>query len=223
MIRTLAGVVLTVGVVAAVGGISYAINGATQARAWVAVDVRARPGAVLEAPGTTLTGANGTILVKNDPFGDQAIRLNLPGIPQANWLEAHSDALTLRSWDSTMAEQLLARGGLAVVGLSIGLGAIWLRRLLISIAEGRPFQSGNAARLAGMGGLVVVATLANDILPVLGSSLVLERLGLTGTSSPVFPGLVPSLDPLLAVPILLALAEAFRRGGELARDVEGLV
>jgi hypothetical protein len=42
--------------------------------------------------------------------------------------------LTLRSWGSTVPEQLLSRGGLAVVGSCLGLGAVFLRRVLISIA-----------------------------------------------------------------------------------------
>jgi hypothetical protein len=218
MIRGLAGFVLAFGVVAAVSGVAYAINGATHARADVVVDVQARPGAVLEAPGTTPATAKETVLVEANPW----LRLDLPGVPRSSWIEA-GDTLRLRSWDSTVGENLLSRGGFAVSGLCIGAGAILLRRLLISIADGHPFRSGNAARLAGMGGLLVLASLANDILPVLGSNLVLDRLGLSGPSSPIFAEVVPSLDALLAVPILLALAEAFRRGTELARDLEGLV
>jgi hypothetical protein len=110
-----------------------------------------------------------------------------------------------------------------VVGLCVGVGAVWLRRVLTSIAEGQPFQPGNAARIAGIGGLVALATLANDIIPVLGSHLVLQRLGLTGASSPIFAEPALSLGPLLAVPFLLALAEAFRGGAELAKEVDGLV
>lgn len=49
-----------------------------------------------------------------------------------------------------MPEQLLARGNGAVLGLCVGLGALLLRRLLLSIAEGRPFDARNPARLAGM-------------------------------------------------------------------------
>jgi len=118
---------------------------------------------------------------------------------------------------------MLSRGGVAVIGLCMAVGGVWLRRILISIAEGRPFQPGNAARIAGIGGLVVLASLANDILPVLSSNLVLQRLGLTGATSPIFAEVVPSFGPLLAVPFLLVLAEAFRRGTELAGEVEGLV
>ena len=58
---------------------------------------------------------------------------------------------------------------------------------------------------------------------MIGSHLVLQRLGLTGPSSPIYAEVVPSLGLLLVVPFLLVLAEAFRRGAELAKELEGLV
>ena len=129
----------------------------------------------------------------------------------------------LRALGSAVPGALRSRGGCAGVWLSVGLGALWRRRVLASIAEGRPFQPGNAARIAGMGALVALATLANDILPVIGGHLVLQRLGLIGPSSPIYAEVVPSLGLLLVVPFLLVLAEAFRRGAELAKELEGLV
>jgi hypothetical protein len=229
MIRTLAGTVLAIGMVASIWGVAYDINGATQAKAEVAVSVHASPGAVLQVVGTDPAGAPGTVLVKDGTEPYAPFRFMIPGIPadtlasSPSGLEGHGDPLILRSWGSTVPEQLLSRGGLVVVGLCMGVGAIWLRRVLISIAEGRPSQSGNAARIAGIGGLVALASLANDIIPVFGSHLVLQRLGLSGPASPVFAAVFPSLGPLLLVPFLLVLAEAFRRGTELAREVEGLV
>ena len=229
MIRNLAGIVMAVGVAASIWGVAYDINGATQAKADVVVGVHARPGAVLQVNGTTPSGTPGTVLVKDGADPGMPFSLTIPGIPAdsstapGSRLEGHGYTLTLHSWGSTVPEQLLNRGGFAVVGLCVGLGALWLRRVLTSIAEGRPFQSGNAARIAGIGGLVVLGSLANDIIPVLGSHLVLQRLGLTGPTSPIFASVFPSPGPLLVVPFLLALAEAFRRGADLAREVDGLV
>lgn len=224
MIRTLAGTVMAVGVAAAIWGVAYDINGATQARADVAVGVHLRPERALNVGGTTPARTPGTVSVQDGPEGVGPFEFTIPGIPgESARLDGHGYTLTLRSWDSTVPEQLLSRGGFAVVGLCMGVGAVWLRRVLISVAEGMPFQSGNAARIAGIAGLVVLGSLANDILPVLGSGLVLQRLGLTGASSPVFAEVTPSLGVLLAVPFMLVLAEAFRRGSELAKEVEGLV
>lgn len=42
-------------------------------------------------------------------------------------------------------------------------------------------------------------------------------------ASPVVAGSALSLTPLMVAPLLLALAEAFRRGTELAHDADGLV
>jgi hypothetical protein len=228
MIRTLAGTVLAVGVMAGIWGVAYDLNGATQAQAYVVVDVHARPGAVLQVSGTTPAGTQGTVLVKDGAEPTAPFSLTIPGIPASTetpsaTLDGHGDTLTLRSWGSTVPEQLFSRGGLAVIGLCMGVGAIWLRRVLISIAEGRPFEPGNATRIAGIGGLLALASLANDIIPVFGSHLVLQRLGLEGPASPIFASVFLSLGPLLIVPFLLVLAEAFRRGAELAKEVDGLV
>jgi hypothetical protein len=129
---------------ACIRGQGYDINGATQAKAWVAVGVHARPGAVLQVDGTTPAGASGTVLVKDGAEPSVPFGLTIPVIPRTP-------------------------------------------------------------------------------APVFGSNLVLQRLGLSGASSPIFAEVAPSLGLLLAVPFLLALAEAFRRGAELAKDVEGLV
>jgi hypothetical protein len=68
------------------------------------------------------------------------------------------------------------------------------------------------------------ASVAAALTPGLAGGLVLERLGLDGADSPVvatefsYP-----MSALLVALLLLAVAEAFRKGTELARDVDGLV
>jgi hypothetical protein len=89
------------------------------------------------------------------------------------------------------------RGGGAVVGVCLGLGALLLYRLLLSIGAGQPFERRNAARIAGMAGLVVVATLSAGVLPYAAARLVLERLGLGGPGSPVAAHLMIPAVPLL--------------------------
>jgi hypothetical protein len=90
-------------------------------------------------------------------------------------------------------------------------------------AADRPFQPGNAARIAAVGALLAVASLACDIIPVFASHLVLQRRGLTGPASSIFAAVYPWLGPLLVVPFLLVRPEAFRRGAELTREVDDLV
>jgi hypothetical protein len=222
MARLLAQACLVVGGVAMVAGVGYAINGATRAEGDVVVSVSARSGAVLEAPGTTADGTEATVVVQRSHLDGGALGVDIPGVGGTNRLEVHTDPLTLRSWDSTVAEQVLNRGGIAVVAVCVGLGAVLLRRLLLSIAEGRPFEPGNAARIAGIAGLVVIGSLSSDLLPRLGTNLVLERIGRAGAESPIVASPRFSLVPLLVAPLLLALAEAFRHGTQLAQDVDGL-
>jgi hypothetical protein len=156
--------------------------------------------------------------------GDLAISFDLtvPSAAASSFLEVPRE-LTLRAGDSTVAEQLLSRAAAAMLGLCIGLGAVLLRRVLLSVAGGQPFRPGNPACLAGIAALMV-ASLAAAVLPAVASARVLDRLALDAAASPI-ASLPVNLDlgPLLATLVVLALAEAFRRGGELAHEVEGLI
>jgi hypothetical protein len=110
-----------------------------------------------------------------------------------------------------------------ITGLCLLWGALVTRRLVLSISGGQPFQRGNPARVTQLAGLIVAATVAAGVLPYLASRLVLERLGLSGPASPLYPHLAIAAAPLLAALFLLVFAQAFRRGAELAKDTEGLI
>jgi hypothetical protein len=231
MLRFLAGASLLAGLAAAFFGVAYAVNGVTQAKAPISVSVRIRDLDHLQIQQATSTGSETDLPLRLQPgrgafqpgVGAPGLHLYVDGLDHGNWLQAGTGPVPLHASDSTVAEWLAARGGDAVVGLCIGLGALLLRRLLLSIGAGQPFQRGNAARIAGIAGLIVVATIAAGVLPYVAAGLVLGRLGLGGPGSPV--GAYPTISfvPLLAALFLLAFAEAFRRGTELAKDTEGLV
>ncbi|QPP08622.1 hypothetical protein G4Z16_21950 [Streptomyces bathyalis] len=219
----LAGLMLFLGLAAAGGGVAYAINGATQAQADVTVNVKAR---TTEGLRVETSGGDSTSKARlAEPSGDDnKITLDVPGAEQGSRLEAGTDALELRAWGSTIMEQLLSRGDSAILGLSFGGGALLLRGLLLSIAEGEPFRRGNAARIAGIAALTAAGSYGAALTPGLASGLVLERVGLDGPGSPITPSaFLAPLPALLAALLLLAVAEAFRRGTELAQDVDGLV
>lgn len=74
----------------------------------------------------------------------------------------------------------------------------------------------------GLPGLIALATLAAGVLPYVAARLVLGRLDLGGPGSPVTAHLAISAVPLLLALFLLAVAEAFRRGADLAEDADGL-
>jgi hypothetical protein len=194
--------------VAAIAGPVYAINGATQAPGTVRVPV--------------LLGETAERLAE----GEERIPLAVSGLPDGVgvWALDTGTDVELAAWDSTVVEQLLSRGGAVVLGLAVGLGAWLLRPLLESLAAGRPFCSGNARRLAWLAVVVVAAGQVGPLLPQIGSLVVLDRLDLAFPGTPVAPSLSLSLGPALLIGLLLlVLAEAFRQGERLSRDVEGLV
>ncbi len=220
-IRILAGAVLLVGLLAPILGVGYAVHGLAQVSGSVDVSVHTRAGSVLEVPGTTPAGNDAAVLVRTS--GEGQLRLNIPGVDPSVWLNTQTDELILSAGNSTVAEQLLNRAGLAIVCLCVGAGCVLLRRLLLSIADGRPFEPGNAPRITKLAGLLVAGSLAHDVLPALASFLVVMRLGLASANRPIFVELGIELTPLFIGLLLLALSEAFRRGAELTGTASGLV
>ncbi|SCK56600.1 Protein of unknown function [Streptomyces sp. WMMB 714] len=225
LVRRLAGAVLWLGVIAGVAGVAYDVSGMTQAPAHVSVPVEVRTveGLSVETSRETRAGSQAPLAAPDSKTGD-VIRLNIADAPESSWLEAGTGPTELRSWGSTVAEQALARADSAVLGLCAFAGALLLRRLLLSIAEGDPFRQGNAVRVAGLAVLTAFGSLCTAAVPALASGLVLERLGLDGADAPVAASVfsLPQV-PLFIALLLLALAEVFRRGTELAQDVDGLV
>jgi len=240
--RNLARLMLLLAIAVPFSGIVYDINGATHARAdvRVLVAVRALDGLQVtvddhsispaQADGSAPAGPVTTVVLRQNQYTDvtgHPLYLHVPGAPDGTWADADLSSVTLDSWDSTMPEQILARGGIAVISVCVGAGALMLYRILLSIAAGRPFEPGNPKRIAGLAGAIAVAAVVPWFLTSAAAHLVLHRVGLTGPHSPVTAPPVPSAGSMLwqlLVPLLvLALAQAFRRGGELTRDVEGLV
>lgn len=176
LIRVLAAAALFVGVVAAVAGTAYWVNGLTHVDAEVAVAVELTP------PDSGLGSAGST-------------RLDEPAVPAGSRLET-TGPLRLRADRSTLAEQLLARADSLLLGLGLGVGGVLLRRLLLSVARGWPFERGNARRLAVIPGLVGVVGTLQGLLPQVAGLLVLDRLGLVGPESPFAAGVSFPFLPL---------------------------
>lgn len=211
-IRVLAGLVLLVGVVAGAAGVIYSINSLTIA------------GATVHAPVT---------LLPDDGSWD-SVHLTIEGVQiEDGWITTLPPAgsgatdrggqVTIAAWGSTYLEQFLSRGDRLVGGLALLGGAILLRPLLLSVADGTAFAAGNARRLTILAVVIAVAGPLAPLLPQLSGVLVLDRLGLAGdgifaTTSPTL-----TLEPLLVAALVLVLAAAFRAGEQLARDSDGLV
>ncbi|AKU16746.1 DUF2975 domain-containing protein [Luteipulveratus mongoliensis] len=213
--NALAALVVVLGWLAAVGGVVYAINGATQAGGSITVSAQ-----VHDLTGTTVRDsvpADATLR----PTGSQsALQLGLPNSGTDSWMHTPADSWLLTTGDSSVAEQLLSRGDAVIWGLSALAAGYALRALILSISAGRPFAEGNARRIATMGVLAVAACWAGSASTGAAAVVVADRVGVTSQVNGV---LSFSLLPLVVLPFVLVLAEAFRRGGELARDVDGLV
>jgi hypothetical protein len=119
--------------------------------------------------------------------------------------------------------RLLWRSGDVLLGLSIGLSC-WLgSRVVRDIARGRPFVHPNARRIAVIGVVIMAGGLFSQLLDWMGVIAALGDAGLDGPDSPFLLGGTLSLVPMLVAVPVLVIAEAFRQGTRISRDVEGLV
>lgn len=222
--RGLAALTVVVGIAWAVGTVVYTVNAATRAGAEVVVPVTVVDPAALRFPSPPEAdqGQRPTLATAGAGSAD-GLRLEVVDPPQSTpvVVETRMDTAVLRAQGSTLTEQVLSRAGFAVSGVCAGLGALLLRSPLLSIAEGQPFRRGNAARIAGIGGLALVSGVVAPLLFNVATTTVLSRLDLRGGGFGTTVRL--SLGPILVALFALVLAEAFRRGGELARDADGLV
>lgn len=223
LIRFLATAIPWTAMVNMVFTVAFAINGAAHAGSYVDVPVTVRTTSQLTLPasggdhaghGTALAGRAG------DP---EKTRLDIAHAPERTWLKADLSSTTLHSYGSTVTEQLLSRADKLVLGLCAVAGSLLLRRLLLDIGQGRPFQPRSAKRLSALAGLIAVGGIATDLLPHVATAFVLNRTGLSGGDGPFAWAVHIDGVPLLVSLLLLALAEAFRRGADLATDVDGLV
>src|SRR5215218_4702168 len=176
--QVIATLLLVAGIVASVGGLAYAVNGATQAPGQVAVPVS------LQVDGAGGTGGG-------EPVTVQVAGVTLPG---GTGLDATDGGLTLV--DSTGAGRwtgFLARGDTALGGLAFGLCALLLAPVVRAVAGGEPFRRGNAARIGATAGTILVAGTVAPLLPQAAGLAVLEHLGLAEAGSPFVVGMALDL------------------------------
>jgi len=174
-------------------------------------------------PANQLTQPGGTVVVTpSDPGDDRT--LELPGLPQGvSVADATPDALLSVS-DLPAGLRALTELPASLAALAIAVGCFLLGRVISAIHDGRPFDRRNPARLAGVAAAVVLGGLVAPMSENLVATAVLDHLGLTGPGSPLqlVIATIP-LAPIALALVVLAAAEAFRRGGALADEVAGLV
>lgn len=121
--------------------------------------------------------------------------------------------------------QVLLTAAPLVLGTAVVTGAAYCLLLVVrSLRTGDPFHQRNARRLMTAALIVLVGGAVTGITDVIGTmALALDGQRLLGDDSPL---LASASVPLAFIGIgllLLCLAEFFRRGTQLADDVEGLV
>jgi hypothetical protein len=143
-----------VGAAAAIWGIAYAINGATQ--------------------------AHGYITIRVVPTLEAADHLRVSGVKLPTGVVLGEGELSLKVWDSTVTEQVLSRADVLLSGLCAAVAAL----LLSSLVHGQPFRRGSAARIAWLAALVLVSGLIGPMLSSRAAATVLDRAGLAAIFLP---------------------------------------
>lgn len=198
--RALAGFVLLFGILAAVGGIVLPLSQLAQTGATV---------------GVSIADADGLL-------GD----LDADVVPEGASLDlAGADGATLVAEELPTNLRILTQLPWTLAGALLLTGAWLLRRMLLDIAAGRPFDPRMPGRLRGLAVVVLAGTLFPGLLEGVASVVVTQHLGGLPDGSPLA---VPLFDaqltpPLLVVALLIVAAQVFESGRQLTDDVQGLV
>lgn len=219
----LANLTLVAGLLYGVIGFAQPINEATRAGAPVTVPVRLRNLAGVQAGSGRSAITLDKLATPNADPEKPEVQFQVPDAARPTWVPVPMELVLLRADGASRLELFLSEADKAAKGLCLMVGALLLSQLLRAVAAGRPFDPANPRRIATIGALVVAGGYMGQILPVVAGQLVLDRLGLSATTSPVYTDLALGLEPIIIAAFIFALAEAFRRGSLLARDVEGLV
>ena len=204
--RVIAGLLLFAGVVAAVSGVGFAINGATQAPATVTVPIS------LEAD----DGA---------PRGPVSVSVDGVVVPDGARLQVAPDGLQLVA-EFTGASRwtgFLARGDAALMGLGIGACALLLVPVVNAVEAGDPFRRSNAARIGWTGAIVGVVGMVAPMLPNFAALAVSTSFDSTDGANPFAVVFGVGLAPIGIAALIFVVAEAFRRGTQISADTAGLV
>lgn len=151
-----------------------------------------------------------------------------PHLPAGTWLRAHEQygSFTLEMWSVPWWWiRVLSDGRAGLTWLCLGIGALVLWAFLDSVQKDHPFDPRNPRRFRILALLVLVCGIGGPLLERAATNALLFRAHLSLPSGLVVsaPAIGFPLSPLLVAGGLLVLAEVFRRGRLLSRDVEGLV
>ncbi|YCK40234.1 hypothetical protein ACNF49_41070 [Actinomadura sp. ATCC 39365] len=181
---------LLAGIVAAIWGLASAIKGAGQAHGVVSVHCRDIPH---KLPIEVSSGSDISVAGAVYTIGDG----------------------TLLAANSTVAEQIAAHGEDLLMGICAFAAGVLLYRLFRSFLQGQPSLGRNPARLTWLAALCLTVAAAAPLLPFHASSLVVDRLGFTGSCPAVAVYSRTSVVLIFGAVILFALGELARNRPEL--------
>lgn len=204
--RAIARLLLLAGVVAAVGGVGYAVNGATQAPATVTVPIS------IETDSST-------------PPGPIPVSVDDVVVPDGARLQVdeHGLQLVTEAGHATRWTGFLARGDAALLGLGFGACALLLAPVVTAVAAGDPFRRSNAARIGWTGAIVGVVGMVAPMLPNLAALAVMTSFDAAGGANPFAVVVGVDVAPIGIAALIFVVAEAFRRGTLISADTAGLV
>lgn len=173
-----------------------------------------------------VAGHGGVVEVAAPHGGDVHIGVDGRPLPPGTFLLLDNAAVAqLHVLDLPIELRVLIGSGEALAGLGFFVAAMYGRRLLLSIWDGRPFDPRNPRRLVAISIGLVVGGVGSSVIATLAGAAVLGHLGIDATGGQpldVRPWWL-DLSGLWWALIALALAEAFRRGRRLTEDADGLV
>ena len=204
--RAIAGLLLLAGIVAAVGGVGYAVNGATQAPATVTVPI-------------SLEADDGV------PHGPIAVSVDDVVVPDGARLQVAENGLLLVAGPGNASRWtgFLARGDAALIGLGFGACALLLVPVVNAVAAGDPFHRSNAARIGWTGAIVGVVGMVAPMLPNFAALAVYTSFDAAEGANPFAVVFGAGLAPIGVAALIFVVAEAFRRGTQISADTAGLV
>jgi hypothetical protein len=178
--------------------------------------------AAVAAPLNQLTQPGGTVVVTpTEPTGDATV--GPAGLPDGVSLTAASPDALMSVFELPAGLRALTELSTSLLALAVGVGAWLIGRVVVSIEAGRPFDRRNPRRLAGVAAAVLLGGVVAPLSEGFVATAVLDHVGLTGPGSPFILGATMPLTPVGLALVVLVVAEAFRRGGTLADEVEGMV
>lgn len=170
-------------------------------------------------------GVEVAVRVPQDVMGTALARMPVPPGATLSSID-YGGAAELATPELPLGLRLFAVAGALAGQLAWVAGALYVRRVLLTIEHGEPFTRRNAGRLVRVAALVLLGGAVAPWLSWWGVREVLAHLKLP-RDLVLPPGVDLDADigftGLLLALVVLAAAEAFRRGRKLAEDTEGLV